>query len=102
MAAAPARIGGAPVLQLEWRETGCPARIRTSIDGIRIRSLTIRRRGNRRVPLGAESGAVKTWTAPTANDAVPVTFTQAIGANDALRTGTYSKSLTFTLSTTTP
>ena len=25
---------------------GCPARIRTSIDGIRIRSLTIRRRGN--------------------------------------------------------
>ena len=24
---------------------GCPARIRTSIDGIRIRSLTIRRRG---------------------------------------------------------
>ena len=26
----------------------------------------------------------------------------AIGANDALRTGTYSKTLTFTLSTTTP
>ena len=33
---------------------------------------------------------------------VPVQFKQAIGANDALRTGTYSKSLTFTLSTTTP
>ena len=32
----------------------------------------------------------------------PVTFKQAIGANDALRTGTYSKTLTFTLSTTTP
>lgn len=27
-------------------ENGCPARIRTSIDGIRIRSLTIRRQGN--------------------------------------------------------
>ena len=31
-----------------------------------------------------------------------VPFTQAIGATDALRTGTYSKTLTFTLSTTTP
>ena len=31
-----------------------------------------------------------------------VTFKQAIGANDALRTGTYAKTLTFTLSTTSP
>ena len=31
-----------------------------------------------------------------------VTFKQQINANDALRTGTYSKTLTFTLSTTTP
>ena len=31
-----------------------------------------------------------------------VTFKQHVGANDALRTGTYSKTLTFTLSTTTP
>ena len=29
-------------------------------------------------------------------------FTQHVGAADALRTGTYSKTLTFTLSTTTP
>jgi hypothetical protein len=47
-------------------------------------------------------GVVKTWTAPTSNEAVPVTFKQAIGATDALRTGAYSKTLTFTLSTTTP
>ena len=46
--------------------------------------------------------AVKTWAAPTSNEAVPITFTQAIGAADALRTGTYAKTLTFTLSTTTP
>ena len=38
--------------------------------------------------------------APVSNDAVTVTFKQAIGANDALRTGTYAKTLTFTLSTT--
>jgi PKD repeat protein/glucose/arabinose dehydrogenase len=47
-------------------------------------------------------GVVKTWTAPTTNEKVPVTFKQAIGANDPLRTGSYSKTLTFTLSTTTP
>ncbi len=43
-----------------------------------------------------------TYSAPASNDAVAVTFQQDIGASDALRTGTYSKTLTFTLSTTTP
>ena len=47
-------------------------------------------------------GTVKTWTAPTSNEQATVTFKQAIGANDALRTGVYSKTLTFTLSTTQP
>ena len=47
-------------------------------------------------------GVVKTWTGPTSNESVPITFRQAIGANDALRTGTYGKTLTFTLSTTNP
>ena len=46
--------------------------------------------------------SLKTWTAPTSNEAVTVDFSQAIGANEALRTGTYSKTLTFTLSTTQP
>ena len=45
---------------------------------------------------------VKTYSAPVSNDAAAITFTQHIGANDALRTGSYSKTLTFTLSTTTP
>jgi len=42
------------------------------------------------------------WTNPVSNDPVLVGFKQTIGANDALRTGTYSKTLTFTLSTTQP
>jgi len=42
------------------------------------------------------------WDGPAANEVATITFKQAIGANDALRTGTYSKTLTFTLSTTTP
>ena len=36
------------------------------------------------------------------NDPVAIAFEQAIGANDALQAGSYSKTLTFTLSTTTP
>jgi hypothetical protein len=42
------------------------------------------------------------WTAPVSNDPVTITFKQHINANDALRTGQYSKTLTFTLSTTNP
>ena len=42
------------------------------------------------------------WDGPVSNDVVDVTFKQAIGAGDALRTGTYSKTLTLTLSTTSP
>ena len=36
------------------------------------------------------------------NDAVTITFSQHVGATDALRTGAYGRTLTFTLSTTTP
>jgi hypothetical protein len=43
-----------------------------------------------------------TYAGPVSNDAVSLDFQQAIGSSDALRTGTYSKTLTFTLSTTTP
>ena len=47
-------------------------------------------------------GVVKTWSAPTSNESVPVVFKRSIAANEPLRTGTYGKTLTFTLSTTTP
>jgi len=43
-----------------------------------------------------------TYGGPVSNDAVTVGFRQAIGAAEALRTGAYAKTLTFTLSTTTP
>ena len=45
---------------------------------------------------------VRTWTAPTSHSPVQVDLAQAVGANEPLRTGTYTKTLTFTLSTTTP
>jgi hypothetical protein len=54
---------------------------------------------------GSVSGSpltLENWAAPISNDPVAVAFKQSIGANDALRTGSYSKTLTFTLSTTNP
>ena len=45
---------------------------------------------------------MKSYAAPISNDPVTIPFTQAIGATDALRTGTYTKTLTFTFSTTMP
>jgi hypothetical protein len=42
------------------------------------------------------------WDGPVSNDSVTITFGQHIGADEALRTGTYRRTLTFTLSTTTP
>ena len=43
-----------------------------------------------------------TYPGPVSNDAVSIAFRQQIGASQALRTGAYSKTLTFTLSTTSP
>ena len=42
------------------------------------------------------------YSGPVSNDAVTLGFSQRINEGDALRTGAYSKTLTFTLSTTTP
>ncbi|HEX5621215.1 MAG TPA: CocE/NonD family hydrolase [Solirubrobacteraceae bacterium] len=55
-------------------------------------------------PLGGSSAptTLLTYGGPVSNDPVTLGFKQSIGAADALRTGTYSKTLTFTLSTTAP
>jgi hypothetical protein len=39
---------------------------------------------------------------PVSNESAAIGFKQSIAANDALRTGAYGTTLTFTLSTTTP
>ena len=60
--------------------------------------------GGEFLPVGGVAAPItlKTWSAPVSNDPVTIAFRQAIGAGDPLRTGTYSKTLTFTLSTTEP
>lgn len=42
------------------------------------------------------------WNAPVSHEAVTIGFHQPIAANDPLRTGSYSATVTFTLSTTNP
>jgi hypothetical protein len=58
-------------------------------------------------PGGAVGGSAApttllTYAAPVSNSALTLTFKQTIGANEPLRTGNYSTTLTFTLSTTAP
>jgi hypothetical protein len=55
-------------------------------------------------PVGGSAAptALLTYTGPTSANAVTLGFQQRIGRLEALRTGTYSKTLTFTLSTTNP
>ena len=43
-----------------------------------------------------------TYAGPVSANAVTIGLKQTIGAGESLRTGTYSKTLTFSLSTTTP
>jgi hypothetical protein len=45
---------------------------------------------------------LRTYGGPVSNDVTTIAFDQAIDASDALRTGTYAKTLTFMLSTTAP
>ena len=53
-------------------------------------------------PISASPLTLKSYPGPVSNDQVTIDFQQSIGSADALRSGTYSKSLTFTLSTTSP
>ena len=53
-------------------------------------------------PVGAAPLSLLTYSAPVSNDTVTIGFKQPVAANDALRTGSYAKTLTFTLSTTNP
>jgi hypothetical protein len=54
------------------------------------------------LPVSANPVTLLTYTTPASNDAVTIGIKQSVGSTDPLRTGSYSKTLTFTLSTTTP
>ena len=53
-------------------------------------------------PVGGNPLTLLTYAGPASNDQVTIGLKQSVGSTEPLRTGTYSKTLTFTLSTTTP
>jgi hypothetical protein len=58
--------------------------------------------GGASAPVGATPSTLLSYSGPTSNDQVAIDLQQSIGRTDPLRTGGYSKTLTFTLSTTNP
>ena len=72
---------------------------------LNVRAVNSANPGNAFVPLAEASSTqtnLLTYTGPVNGDLVTVGFRQAIGAGDVLRAGTYNKTLTFSLSATTP
>jgi hypothetical protein len=65
-------------------------------------SLLVQAAGGAFAAVSATPTALHAYAGPVSHDMQTVAFKQSIGAGDALRTGTYSKTLTFTLSTTQP
>jgi hypothetical protein len=53
-------------------------------------------------PVSGTPATLKSYSEPVSNDPVTLAFRQHVSRTDALRTGPYSKTLTFTLSTTAP
>jgi Asp-tRNA(Asn)/Glu-tRNA(Gln) amidotransferase A subunit family amidase len=66
------------------------------------RPLELRAGASAFAPLGGAPLPLLGWSGPVSNEAVQVSVRQPIGANDALRTGRYGKTLVFTLSTDSP
>ena len=58
--------------------------------------------GSAFAPISASPATLLSYAGPVSNDPVAITFQQSIARTDALRTGSYGKTLTFTLSTTNP
>jgi hypothetical protein len=53
-------------------------------------------------PISGSPLTLRSYPSPVSNDQLTVDLQQPIGANEPLRSGTYAKALTFTLSTTSP
>jgi hypothetical protein len=67
--------------------------------------LQVRANSGAFAPLSTTAGSplvLLTYNGPVSNDSVSLALRQHIGSGQALRTGSYGKTLTFTLSTTAP
>jgi hypothetical protein len=69
---------------------------------VQARALNAANPGTTLRPVGAAPLTLLTYGGPVSNDPVTLEFKQPIAANDPLRTGSYAKALTLTLSTDEP
>jgi hypothetical protein len=70
--------------------------------GLQVRATNAANPGTSYLSVTGNPRTLLTYNAPVSNDAVAIDFRQSIGATEPLRTGSYGKTLTFTLSTTNP
>ncbi len=92
---------GDATLSVSDRATSNPGRM---VNGAAVlpRPLEISAAGGEFAPVGEAARVLKRWSGPTSVEQVPLAVKQSIRETDALRAGTYGKTLTFTLATTTP
>ena len=64
--------------------------------------LAVRASGGAFAGVGAAPVALRSWNAQVSGETVGLEFRQRIGTADKLRAGSYAKTLTVTLATTTP
>ena len=75
---------------------------RRSLQPLRVRANNAANPSTVTAPLTATPTALLTYNTYVSNDPVTITVTQAIGANEPLLAGAYTKTITLTLSTVTP
>ncbi|MDA0172611.1 ThuA domain-containing protein [Solirubrobacter taibaiensis] len=92
---------GDATLSVSDRGTSNPGRMVNGTSAL-LRPLEISVGSGAFSAVGATALSLKSWSGPTSIEAVPLTVKQSIVDTDPLRAGTYGKTLTFTLSTTTP
>src|SRR3954467_10357606 len=105
MAATGAWGGGAAPLSVSDPDTVAPGHL---VNGSFSLPEPLQMRGRKSDAQGTAYNAIGaqfnllTWSGPVSNGPVSLDYKQTIKSTDPLRTGTYGKTLTFTLSTTNP
>ena len=93
---------GAAQLTVTDRNAASPGRL---VNGAAVMPQALRARAGTTAAYAAVSGtplSLATWATPISNAVLTLGFQQPVATTDALRAGQYAKTLTFTLSTTTP
>jgi predicted extracellular nuclease len=103
LAATVTSTGADAALSVLDASSNAPGRLVNGTHTLRSQ-VQINANGGAFAPLRADNGplALASWSEPVSSRVVDLGFKQSIAADEGLRTGSYAKTLTFTLSTTAP